>query len=129
MTISRRGFLGALLAAGIAPAIVRPASLMKIWVPPEPKIWVPDWSAYDGTGLDAGYLLQRCVREMRRVIVPAGVYFIGTPVELQSNTFIDMSGSRINMPEGSSILKAEGELENITLQNLSCRELTDYYKA
>jgi hypothetical protein len=35
---TRRGFLGAMLAAAAAPAIVRAASLMPIWVPPAPKI-------------------------------------------------------------------------------------------
>jgi hypothetical protein len=32
---SRRGFLGAILAAAAAPAIVRAESLMKIYVPPQ----------------------------------------------------------------------------------------------
>lgn len=37
-TISRRSFLGAIIAAAAAPAIVRSASLMPIV---SPKIWLP----------------------------------------------------------------------------------------
>lgn len=37
--MNRRGFLGAILAGAAAPAVVKAESLMKIWVPPEPKIW------------------------------------------------------------------------------------------
>lgn len=44
--ISRRNFLHGLLAAAAAPAIVRSESLMKIWVPPEPKLILAagDWT-------------------------------------------------------------------------------------
>jgi hypothetical protein len=35
MSITRRGFLTGMLALGAAPAIVRAASLMPIWVPPQ----------------------------------------------------------------------------------------------
>lgn len=41
---TRRGFLGAILAAAAAPAIVRAGSLMPIYVPPaEPVIVGVDW--------------------------------------------------------------------------------------
>ena len=33
--VSRRGFLTGMLALGAAPAIVRAASLMRLWVPPQ----------------------------------------------------------------------------------------------
>ncbi len=46
--MNRRGFLGAILAAAAAPAIVKAESLMKIWVPPEPKILLPDFGMGDG---------------------------------------------------------------------------------
>lgn len=36
--MNRRGFLGGLIGVVAAPAIVRAESLMKIWVPPVPKI-------------------------------------------------------------------------------------------
>ncbi len=36
--MNRRGFLGAMLAAGAAPAIVKASSLMPIWTP---KLWTP----------------------------------------------------------------------------------------
>lgn len=43
--MNRRGFLGAILACGVAPAIVRAESLMKIYVPQQ-KIILRDLSAY-----------------------------------------------------------------------------------
>lgn len=36
--MNRRGFLGAILAAGAAPAVVKASSLMPIYVP---KLWTP----------------------------------------------------------------------------------------
>lgn len=45
---TRRGFLGALLAAAAAPAIVRAESLMRIYVPPAPAIVEPVWEAWAG---------------------------------------------------------------------------------
>jgi hypothetical protein len=39
MTITRRGFLGAILAAGVAPAIIRSTSLMPLWVPRDTATW------------------------------------------------------------------------------------------
>lgn len=54
MTTNRRAFLfgaGALLAA---PAIVRASSLMKLWVPPAPKLIGHTW-LYDNTGKIVGY--------------------------------------------------------------------------
>ncbi len=35
--VNRRAFLGAILAAGIAPAIVRASSIMPLWVPRDPS--------------------------------------------------------------------------------------------
>lgn len=46
--MDRRGFLKAMLAAAAAPAIVRAESLMKIYVPPEPKLFVPEDSIVQG---------------------------------------------------------------------------------
>lgn len=46
--MNRRGFLKAMLAAAAAPAIVRAESLMKIYVPPEPKLFVPSDSIVQG---------------------------------------------------------------------------------
>ena len=37
MTIARRSFLAGILGAAAAPAIVKAESLMKLWVPPQPK--------------------------------------------------------------------------------------------
>lgn len=45
---NRRGFLGALLAAAAAPAIVKAESLMPIWVPATPKIITPQWDMGSG---------------------------------------------------------------------------------
>lgn len=47
-TLNRRGFLGALLAA---PAIVKAENIMRIWVPPVPKVvsyWDYPVSAWGG---------------------------------------------------------------------------------
>ncbi len=44
MTMTRRGFLGAMLAAGSAPAFVRAESLMKIVVPKKEIILPPSFS-------------------------------------------------------------------------------------
>lgn len=41
MTMQRRGFLAAMLAAAAAPAIVKAESLMKLYVPPARKVWTP----------------------------------------------------------------------------------------
>jgi len=43
---TRRSFLGAILAAAASPVIVRAESLMKVYVPPEPKLILPqgDWT-------------------------------------------------------------------------------------
>ena len=43
MELSRRGFLGRMLALAAAPAIVRAESLMPIYVP---KLYVPDYSEW-----------------------------------------------------------------------------------
>ena len=55
MTISRRGFLGAMLAAAAAPAIVRADSLMQIVVPKQ-EIILPTLNILvgDTSGLSAG---------------------------------------------------------------------------
>lgn len=44
--LSRRGFLGAILAAGAAPAIVKAESLMKVFVPPV-KVLIANRSVSD----------------------------------------------------------------------------------
>jgi hypothetical protein len=45
MVLSRRGFLGAILAAAVAPAIVRASSLMPVRAP---EIWTPPDTIYTG---------------------------------------------------------------------------------
>ena len=53
MSISRRGFLGAMLAAASAPAVVKAENLMKIFVPPEKKIiTAPIIEVFIGRGLE-----------------------------------------------------------------------------
>jgi hypothetical protein len=51
--VTRRGFLGAILAAAIAPAIVRSTSIMPLWLPRDPATWVDaaagaQWEALKG---------------------------------------------------------------------------------
>lgn len=43
MTMQRRGFLGAMLAACAAPAYVKAGSLMRVVAPPA-GLWVPRWT-------------------------------------------------------------------------------------
>lgn len=45
--MNRRGFLQAMLAASVAPAVVKAENIMKIWVPPEPEIIKPVMTIYD----------------------------------------------------------------------------------
>lgn len=56
--ITRRGFLGGMLALAAAPAIVRASSLMPVVVrKPIPQWalpWITDGWAYDGNGLTIG---------------------------------------------------------------------------
>lgn len=40
--MNRRGFLGAILAAGVAPAIVRSGSLMRVFARAESGLFVPE---------------------------------------------------------------------------------------
>ena len=64
--ITRRSFLGLILASGVAPAIVRASSLMRL---PPPRIILPGDDGYnaiyfrpDGTmekGLPSGYSVRR----------------------------------------------------------------------
>lgn len=55
-TLNRRGFLGALLAA---PAIVKAENIMRIWVPPAPKVVprvFPDGLVVWGENTSEGWL-------------------------------------------------------------------------
>jgi hypothetical protein len=52
--INRRGFLGAILALGVAPAIVRSHALMPVRVVDGPVLWTIDQTRHA-----AGYLSQR----------------------------------------------------------------------
>ena len=70
--MNRRGFLGSILAAAAAPAIVRADSLMRI-VPVDTialetgELWVTDLIRYDGLDLAAKLRLQgQLVRELIR---------------------------------------------------------------
>lgn len=81
MTISRRGFLGAILAAGVAPFVVRAESLMAVRVPPA-GIIVPDFISVDKHVVvdgddDIPEELARQIRErmeLTRLMIIAGVW-------------------------------------------------------
>ena len=91
MTVSRRSFMGALLAAACAPAIVKASSLMPIYVP---KIILPSYLTLWGDGLHddqpaiqallAGGLVadqmgQLITQSNGAIYLPKGTYAIGSP--------------------------------------------------
>ena len=71
MNMTRRGFLGAMLAACTAPAIVRADNIMRVFVPPERGIILWGDGFHDDTeSLEAFF-------EGRKVVSPTGVQFEG----------------------------------------------------
>jgi len=66
----RRGFLGAMLAAAMAPAIVRAESLMKIYVPPQ-EILLPTLEDALYNDLSARYshsLTKSCILTRQQIL-------------------------------------------------------------
>lgn|SRR3990167_8894628 len=94
MNMTRRGFLGAMLAACAAPAIIRADNIMRVFVPPERGIIL--WG--DGLRDDTGAL--EAFFEGRKVVSPVGVPFNG--VLMNGNYLI----SRTISPKGEVISKA-----------------------
>lgn len=101
---TRRSFLSAILVGAIAPAIVRPATLMKIWVPPEPKILTLEDYA-DGQ-LDATDFLQSLIDAGGIVTVPNGVYTISATLRLKPYSII-------HSPGGGATIKASKSLSSL----------------
>jgi hypothetical protein len=59
MSMNRRGFLGVMLGAGMAPAIVKAENLMKIFVPKQEIIELPDYMSVLSGGFNRGELTQQ----------------------------------------------------------------------
>jgi hypothetical protein len=80
MNMTRRGFLGAMLAACAAPAIVRADNIMKVFVPPERGIILWGDGIHDDTGaleaFSAGESFEGVLRNgnylISRTIIPKG---------------------------------------------------------
>jgi hypothetical protein len=68
---TRRGFLTAILAAGVAPAIVRSTSIMPLWMPRDPATWFDADAAFDGEWVwtEAQGAKQRAVQSISRVFI------------------------------------------------------------
>lgn len=113
MSISRRGFMGALLAAAVAPAIVRASSLMPIHVP---KIILPSYMTLWGDGLHddqpalqaliaGGLVVDKAGKliEPREgtLYLPAGTYAISNAITLKKNELrVTVVGSHIKALPG-----------------------------
>jgi hypothetical protein len=118
---TRRGFLGALLAAAVAPAIVRASSLMPIYVP---KIILPSYLTLWGDGVHddqhaiqtllAGGLvadkLGRLIEQQDGVVyLPVGSYALGRDLNFTKDTFPIVAQSSYfeamrTFPEGESLI-------------------------
>ena len=96
MKIERRGFLGAMLAVAMAPAIIRAESLMKI---APPKIMAAFTLYGDGlhddtvaiNALLAGNLVQTAAGvllrpDAGRIFLPVGNYAMSSPLITSSNS-------------------------------------------
>lgn len=92
--MNRRGFLGAILAAGIAPAIVRPGSLMRVnvrrLIVPSAEVWTV--ADVQGTGDLSLAALEEMVREMRAsFILPGGLFLHISPARFHALTALAAS--------------------------------------
>lgn len=88
--IHRRLFLGGMLAATAAPAIVRAENLMRIVVPAPVEIWVDGWSyeaGKDGFGHD--YWPTPWGPRFDRAYIPT---IFGTLLDRQQRPVIDLRG-------------------------------------
>ncbi len=101
MRPTRRGFLGALLAASAAPAIVKAESLMKIWVPPRLTLWGD--GLHDDTAALQALLDGNPVRAMFNgvaevtpggvVVLSRGVFKTSAPLVVRGDTKARISDS------------------------------------
>jgi hypothetical protein len=107
MELSRRGFLGALLAAAAAPAIVKASSLMPIYVP---KIITPAYMTLWGDGVHDDTLAMQALLSGGLVMSAGGMLLGG-----------DASGVRIpsghfKVTEGLRLKRSNVTLTDSTIQ-------------
>lgn len=114
---TRRGFLGAILAAAAAPAIVRTESLMKIWVPPAPKILT--WADFADGERDATSFIQGLINAGGRVIIPAGSYAISASLQLKSGISLLGQGAKLTARRPLDyLLYAASDVQDCTIKNI-----------
>jgi len=95
MTTTRRGFLGAMLAACAAPAIVKASSLMPIYVP---KIIAPPYLTLWGDGVHDDTLALQAMIDGKEVVRHDGASFSRNPdgaIFLASGTYAVSSAIRL----------------------------------
>jgi len=74
--MNRRGFLGAILAAGVAPAVVRSESLMQIWMPPALET---AWDQFSYPRLLSNEKIIAIRSELMRSAVASKILVLDTP--------------------------------------------------
>lgn len=107
---NRRSFLLGLTTALAAPAVVRAESLMKIWVPPAPKLVVPDKALVDhaghlfdtSTGRVVGWWTQKAGRMTFNYVNPDQV--------APENGVWNQSGSGLSFSKMIDVLDAIGDV-------------------
>lgn len=119
--MNRRGFLGALLAAAAAPAIVRAGSLMPVYVP-RPSGLLTLWGdgVHDDTAALQAMLMGAAVRYGTAILEPnAGRIFLPPAIFKLSDTLtlskekkaLHVSGAQFvadaSMPESAPMIYAE----------------------
>jgi hypothetical protein len=95
--MNRRGFLSAILAAGVAPAFIGSSVLMpvrKLWTPPDHIVVRP------GLGLDDSAVIQDAIDAQWKagggtVFLTGGVFQIGATILLREGVNLDGSGSQL----------------------------------
>ena len=120
---TRRGFLGAMLAAAMAPAIVKSTNLMKIVVPRYMTLWGDgehDDSAViqsmlaGGTVMFGGKLLETKSGILK---LPTGIFAVGSPILLASGQTFDGSGSILRSNNNAPILELPKGTQHTRIEN------------
>ena len=114
---TRRGFLAAILATAAAPAIVRPASLMPIYVPPAPRLltlW-GDGVHDDAPALQALFNGKRVYDALQRrecggssyVALAGGTYRLASSLYLPEDLSLSLTNCQLNahdLPRGALLM-------------------------
>ncbi len=123
---TRRGFLGAMLAAAMAPAIVKSTNLM--------QIVVPRWTDYmtlwgdgehddsaviqsmlaGGTVMFGGKLLETKLGILK---LPTGIFGVGSPILIAPGQSFDGSGSILLSKNNAPILELPKGTQHTRIEN------------